>query len=235
MRKAILVAAGLFLLAAVPTMVSAQAQPQGQTEAPFLGPPMFDRWPERVHHPGPWARHGRGPGFGYDHRFGLGMARRFGPRAGRHLSLGRIARDPALRERLGITDEQAAKIEAAQSQFAKQQIQRQAELRIKRMELAELLRAENPDRAAIEKKLRELNDLELQAKMAGLDHGMAMRNLLTPEQREQLKQLARERVAQRFQGRRGLSPRPQRGPGMGPRGPQAPPPPPRQPQPPPAE
>lgn len=232
MRKAILVAVGLFLLAALPAMVSAQAQPQGPQRAPLLGPPMFDRWPAGAHGPGPWARYGHGPGFGYDRQFGLGMARRFGPRAGRHLSLGRIAHDPALRERLGITDEQVAKIQAAQSQFAKQQIQRQAELRIKRMELAELLRAENPDRAAIEKKLRELNDLELQAKMAGLDHGMAMRNLLTPEQREQLKQLARERVAQRFQGRRGVGPRPQRGPGMGPRGPQAPP---RQPQPPPTE
>jgi Spy/CpxP family protein refolding chaperone len=157
------------------------------------------------------------------------MARRFGWGRGWHLGLGRITRDPALRERLGITDEQAAKIRSAQSQFAKQQIQRQAELRIKRMELAELLRADNPDRAAIEKKLRELNDLELQARMAGLDYGLAMRNLLTPEQREQLKQLARERMAQRFPGRWGFGPSRQHGPGMGPRGPQAPP---RQPQPP---
>ncbi len=134
------------------------------------------------------------------------------PRLGRGRGLGLgplgIGQDPMLRQQLGLTDEQAAKIESAQLEFAKQEIQRRAALRTKRLELATLLRAENLDRGAIERKLREVNELELQTRLAWLDHSLAVRNLLTAEQREKLRQLQRERLAPQFRDRPG----PRRGP-----------------------
>ncbi|MCL6567160.1 MAG: periplasmic heavy metal sensor [Acidobacteriia bacterium] len=129
-----------------------------------------------------------------------------------------------LRQQLGLSDDQVAKIESAQLEFAKQEIQRRAALRAKRLELAALLRAENLDRGAIERKLREVNELELQTRLAWLDHGLAVRNLLTAEQRERLRQLQRERLARRFRDRPGPRRRP-RGWHGGPPPPMAPPPP----------
>ncbi len=234
MRRIFLLTAGGLALAMLPIMISAQSPAQAplQPEQELLGPPMFDDWPGMGQGLGPGMQRGRGFPFGRGHGRGFGprMGRGLSRGLGQHLSLGWVARDPALRERLGITEEQASKIQSAQSRFVKQQIQHRADLRVKRMELAELMRAENPDRAAIEKKLREVNELELQGRLAGVDHHLAMRNMLTPEQREQLKQLVRERMQQRFRGRRGLGPGPQRGPGAGSRGLHPP-----QPQPPPAE
>ncbi|MCL6480616.1 MAG: Spy/CpxP family protein refolding chaperone [Firmicutes bacterium] len=140
-----------------------------------------------------------------------------GLRAGRGLGLGLglgpigIPRNPALRQQLGITEDQAAKIDSAQLEFAKQEIQRRAALRTKRLELAALLRAENTDRGAIERKLREINELELQTRLAQFDHSLAVRNLLTAEQRERLKQLHQKRLARQFRDRPG----PRRGPRWG--------------------
>ena len=151
-----------------------------------------------------------------------------GPRLGRGRGLGLgplgIGRDPMLRQQLGLSDDQVAKIESAQLEFAKQEIQRRAALRAKRLELAALLRAENLDRGAIERKLREVNELELQTRLAWLDHGLAVRNLLTAEQRDRLRPLQRERLARRFRDRPGPWRRP-RGWHGGPPPPMAPPPP----------
>jgi protein CpxP len=129
---------------------------------------------------------------------------------GQGLGLGPIGipRNPRLRQQLGITEDQAAKIDSAQLEFAKQEIQRRAALRTKRLELAALLRAENTDRGAIERKLREINELELQTRLAWFDHSLTVRNLLTAEQRERLKQLQQERLARQFRDRPG----PRRGP-----------------------
>ncbi len=152
--------------------------------------------------------------------WGSGCGLRAGRGQGLGLGLGPIGipRNPRLRQQLGITEDQAAKIDSAQLEFAKQEIQRRAALRTKRLELAALLRAENTDRGAIAQKLRDINELELQTRLAWFDHSLAVRNLLTPEQRERFKQLQQERLARQFRDRLG----PRRGPRWWRGGPQPP-------------
>ena len=180
------------------------------------GPP-----PEREGPPGDarenWQMHSR---FGRraHYRFDGGMSGRgsFG--------LAGLVSDPQVRERLGITPEQASKIRQQDFTFRKAQIRNRAELEVKRMELAELLAADKPDRAMIDKKLREISDTRFASEKSRIGHRLAMREALTPEQREKLKQMFSE--FRRPFGERGPSrhgPGDFRGPGrQGPRGPRPP-------------
>jgi Spy/CpxP family protein refolding chaperone len=153
-----------------------------------------------------WGREGdRGEGWGR----GRGMRGRGGDRG---FMLARLVSNPEIREKLGVTAEQAAKIRQQTSDFRKAQIRSRAELSVKRIELRDLLSAENPDRPAIDKKLQEISAARLAQQKTAIDFGLTMRTALTPEQREKLKKMREE-----FRGRgRG-------GPGRdgarGPRGP----------------
>jgi len=100
-----------------------------------------------------------------------------------------LLRDPAVRERLGITADQAAKIQAQQSTFTKARIREHAEVQVKRLELRELLAAEKPDRAAIEQKLAQLNEVQFAMRKAAIEHRLAMREMFAPEQREKMREL----------------------------------------------
>ena len=147
-----------------------------------------------------------------------------GPHAGmrgrKHFMLSRLLRSPAVRERLGITPEQASKIRQQDMTFAKARIRNRADLKVKRLELAELLAAETPDRALIDKKLREMNETQFAAEKFAIDHRLTMREALTPEQREKLKQMVAEFRSQREErGYRRFAPRGPEGMGRpGPRG-----------------
>lgn len=183
----------VLLLACLAQAQTTASAPSGVGNQPVANDQLVfapDTWPVGSSQwcPGCGPRMGRGRGFGLD-------------------PLG-IGRDPMLRQQLGLTDDQVAKIESAQLEFAKQEIQSRAALRTKRLELAALLRSGNLDRGAIEKKLREVNELELQTRLAWLDHSLAVRNLLTAVQRERLQQLQRERLARQFRDCSG----PRRGP-----------------------
>ncbi len=100
-----------------------------------------------------------------------------------------MLRNPAFRERLGITSEQAARIEAQQSAFQKAIIRGRAEAQVKRLELRELLAAEKPDRALIGQKLSQLNEAQFAVQKLMLENRLAMREMFTPGQQEKLRQL----------------------------------------------
>jgi len=210
-------------IATSPLLMAAQAPPAPQGPPPggptwdrqgpgFGGGPRWRRGRSHGFGPGMWGRRGMGMMGG---RHGRGM------RGQRGAGLGRILRNPAMRERLGVTPEQAARIQGQESAFAKGRIQSDANLRVKRMEMDELLAAEKPDRAAIDKKMRELSDARFAAEKAGMDHRLAMRDALTPEQKEKMKQWQQEQRQRMMErGREGGF-----GPGArmrGPRPPQAP-------------
>lgn len=127
-------------------------------------------------------------------RFGRRAHFRFdGGMSGRgSFGLAGLVSDPRVRERLGITPEEASKIRQQELSFRKVQIRNRAELEVKRMELAELLAADKPDRAMIDKKLREISDTQFASEKSRIDHRLAMREALTPEQREKLKQMFSE-------------------------------------------
>lgn len=221
--------AGAFL--AAPIIAAAQAAPP-PPENP-QGPPMGQQWR---------GRQGMGPGMGMQQwrgqrgpmmgRFGRGPRMRgFGQRMGQRGfgrqggGMGRFVNNPLIRERLGITPEQAAKIQSQESAFAQGRIRSRADLHAKRLELSQLMRAEKPDRTAIDKKLREFYDARLATEKTAMEHRFAMRDAFTPEQKQKLEEMRKERMQQWQQRGPGM-----RGPGpmMGPL-PQTPPAPPKPP------
>ena len=146
------------------------------------------------------------PGCG--HGMGMGMGMGMGHRAGGHgMGLGWVIDNPKLREQLGITAEQAAKIRQETLDFQKAEILARADLHVKRLDLHSLLAAETPDRAAIEKSLQAANAAQFKLEKAAIDHRLAMREVLTAEQRQKLQQLRHE------SGHRGAGPREPHGEG----------------------
>lgn len=175
----------LILLAAAISLPVAHAQAPDQE-------PGSDEPGSAMHRPMPgggWGESGkRWPGRGHWGR-GPGMGMR--ERGHRDFMLARIIRDPAIRQRLGITAEQVTKIRQETSAFRKTQIRNRADLEMKRVELADLLSAEQPDRAAIDKKLEEISAVRLAQEKAAVGFHLSMRDVLTPDQRLKLEQMRR--------------------------------------------
>jgi Spy/CpxP family protein refolding chaperone len=187
-----------------PDQGSGQNGPSG---AP-TGPP-----PGRRMGPGRDGRgDGRGNGWGQGHGESWGRkARHHGHGRHREFMLARLAENPSARERLGITAEQADKIRSETDAFRKSQIRGRAELQVRGLELRELMRADNSDRAAIDKKLDEINAARLTQTKAEVHYRLDMRGMLTPEQRQKLRDMMEQR------GRRGAG----GGPGGPPRAPRS--------------
>jgi Spy/CpxP family protein refolding chaperone len=137
--------------------------------------------------------------------------------------LGRLLSDPTVRQQLGVSADQAAKIRQQESDFRKAEIRNNAELQIKRMDLNDLLAAEKPDRAAIDSKLREIAAAQLAVEKSAIDNRLNMRDALTPAQRQKLQQM----MTQPRQPAPGANagPRGPQGTGRGGRGAVPPPPP----------
>ncbi|MGD0965339.1 MAG: periplasmic heavy metal sensor [Candidatus Acidiferrales bacterium] len=131
--------------------------------------------------PGRWERDGGGMRRGMRGRGGRGEGpRRFG--------LGRLLSNPEVRQQIGVTADQAAKIRQQESDFRKAEIRNRADLEIKRMDLHDLLSADKPDRAAIDSKLQEISAAQLTLAKLGVDFHITMRDALTPAQRQKLEQ-----------------------------------------------
>jgi Spy/CpxP family protein refolding chaperone len=165
-----------------------QDSPPDQQMAPEdLGPggPMQPGAPgdER----GQWGH--RQDGFGGGDRMGR---RGFGRGRG-EFGLARLVNHPAIREKLGITAEQVGAIRKQESDFRKTEIRDRADLAVKRVDLKDLLEAEKPDRAAIDSKLQEISTARLALEKSAIHYRLAMREAITPEQRQKLHQLTSER------------------------------------------
>ena len=106
--------------------------------------------------------------------------------------LGDLLSDPDVRQQLGVTAAQAAKIEQQESGFVNTQIRSTAELQIKRMELDDLVTAEKPDRAAIDSKLKEISAAQTALEKSDIDTFLAAQETLTPVQRQKLQQIITE-------------------------------------------
>jgi Spy/CpxP family protein refolding chaperone len=204
-----------FLLACA-SIASAQAQapaaPQQQPPGP-AGPGLG------------WGQRGWGPGMGWGQRLGppqgrgmgmhRGMRGQMGPgtrglgRMDRGAMLGRLLQNKQFRERIGVTPEQAAKIQSQHSAFSQARIRNSADLAARRMELNQLMAADNPDRALIDKKMREFSDARLAFEKAQFEHRLTMRSAFTPEQKLKLEEWRNNLWQQRMQ--RG----PRMAPGLG--------------------
>jgi Spy/CpxP family protein refolding chaperone len=181
------------------------------------------------HRPGQrmWARGGMGHGMGFNGRGGFGGGRgNFGGREmmgrgpgmmgrGGPMGLSRIVNNPDMREKLGITADQAAKIRQQETDFQKASVMNRAKSQVAHMELNQLMSADKPDRAAIDKKLSDISAAQLVSEQTRVHHQLDMKTALTPDQQAKLKTL----MQQRRPGMGGPNGGPNGGPGRGGRGP----------------
>jgi Spy/CpxP family protein refolding chaperone len=93
------------------------------------------------------------------------------------------------REQLALTPEQAARLETLRQEFTRESIRRDADLRIAEMDLAALLDQAPLDLAKVEAKVRELERLRADLRIARIRTIEQGRTLLTPEQRAKLQSL----------------------------------------------
>ena len=139
-------------------------------------------------------------------------------------------RRPEVQRELGLTEDQRKKLEDIAFNVAKARIEEQKNLELHRLELGRLMRADNADRAAIDKKLQEISQAQLALARAVTNAMLDGRVVLTKQQRDKLQQIIQRRQTERQQGTapaRPAGPPPTRGGPARPAEPATPPPPPR--------
>ncbi|MBN2370993.1 MAG: Spy/CpxP family protein refolding chaperone [Vicinamibacteria bacterium] len=88
-------------------------------------------------------------------------------------------------EALKLTADQRARIDTMRIDHRKAEIRRQADLRVARIELQELLAAAEIDEKAVRTRIRQVADLQTAAFEARMENRLAVSKVLTPEQRAQ--------------------------------------------------
>lgn len=182
-----LMAAGLMTAVVTAAPVAAQARPDAPGRYQDLGRALDDalaqlqRW-------GGWSGEGPGPGGMRGDRPLISMALRH-------------------RAELGLSAAQVETLERLRSDFQREAIKREADIRVAEVDLGALLARDPVDVAAVEAKVREAERLRADMRIARIRTIEQGRAQLTAEQREKLRALAAE-------------PRP--APGSGPPGPPGP-------------
>jgi Spy/CpxP family protein refolding chaperone len=120
-----------------------------------------------------------------------------------------LRQGPQIAEELKLTEAQEAQWKELQFALQKKQTTARAKVDVARIELKELMAADKLDRAAIEKKTKEISDLQYQLKLAHIDHMFAVLKILTPEQQAEFKEhlsrprpFMRDRMRQMMRGPR---------------------------------
>jgi Spy/CpxP family protein refolding chaperone len=93
------------------------------------------------------------------------------------------------RVELGLSPEQATRLEGLRSDFARESIRRDADIRIADMDLAALLERDPLDLPKVEAKIREVSRLRADLRVERIRTIEQGRALLTPEQRAKLQAL----------------------------------------------
>jgi Spy/CpxP family protein refolding chaperone len=138
---------------------------------------------------------------------------------------------PAAQRALGVADEQRKKLEDIAFNFRRAMVQQEAALRVQQLDLERLIRADTPDRAAIDKKIQEIAQAQSSVMRTRVNGLLDVRSNLTREQRDRIREFMQQRNQQRLQP--GMAPAPRLQSGVAPAvPPQIPPSPPRPPVPP---
>lgn len=177
------------LLAVAPLAVPPRAlaaPPDARATAPAdAEDDEFDLDDDLAFHMGP---HG-GMGMGHGPGMGPGAGARMGLRMGRGHD-GRIGRGyRALLERLDLSDAQREKMRAIHERTQRSQIQARADLQIATLDLRQLMHADRPDRAAIDRQIDKVAQMRAAQHKAHAGALLEARALLTPEQQKKLHEL----------------------------------------------
>jgi Spy/CpxP family protein refolding chaperone len=91
--------------------------------------------------------------------------------------------------KLNLTDEQKKDVEKIHFDAEKQTIAQKAKVETARVELQQVLKADAPDKSAIEKKINEIASLKVQMHMIKVNSWFAVNKLLNPEQQKTWKKV----------------------------------------------
>ncbi|MBI3004928.1 MAG: periplasmic heavy metal sensor [Ignavibacteriales bacterium] len=111
-----------------------------------------------------------------------------------------------LMEELKLTDEQKKEVEKMHFDLQKQMIAQRSKIATSRLELQQLLRADNPDKAVLEKKINEVSQLATQVHTMRLNQWFAVNKLLNGDQQKVWKKALHMRagMAERMRANRGM-------------------------------
>jgi Spy/CpxP family protein refolding chaperone len=87
-------------------------------------------------------------------------------------------------DKLNLTDQQKKDMQKLRIDMEKKNTPLESQIRLARLEIQQLMLADSPDRAKIEKQMKEVSDVELKIKLNRLDHAFAVKGILTPEQQK---------------------------------------------------
>jgi hypothetical protein len=93
------------------------------------------------------------------------------------------------REKLGLSDDQVRRMEQLRTDFEKESIRKEADLRVAEMDLEALLDAPNVEMGKAEAKVREIEKARADLRIARIRAIEKAKELLTPDQRKKLQEI----------------------------------------------
>lgn len=103
------------------------------------------------------------------------------------------------RKELGLSGEQVRGLEQLRSDYERERIRAEAEIRVAEMDVDRLLEADPVDLGKVEEKLREIERLRADLRLARIRTIQEGKKLLSPEQRKKLETLLAEAYRRREQ------------------------------------
>jgi len=94
-----------------------------------------------------------------------------------------------MKDDLGLSDEQVAKLKALKSESEKQAIRTKADLKIERIELHDLLSKDKVDVKGVDTKVEKMGALQTKMHKAHIHARLDAQKILTPEQLKQLREM----------------------------------------------
>lgn len=120
---------------------------------------------------------------------------------------------PGMVKVLDLTAEQKEKMEAIRYNQRRKLVQMRADLQVARMDLQQVMKQDAPSKAEVKKKVAEINRLRSAMFEQQVDGRLEQQSVLTPEQRERMRQALENRPHQRGHQRPGRGGPDARGPG----------------------
>lgn len=99
-----------------------------------------------------------------------------------------------LKQRLGLSDEQTAKLKDIRRNYLKDTTMQGAKIRVAELELSDLLDEKKLDASKIEKKVKEIESLKSELTMGRIRSLIKTADFLTPEQFDQLRTMTMRRM-----------------------------------------
>lgn len=98
-----------------------------------------------------------------------------------------LLNNPEAAKKLGLTDNQIASLQARLDESKKQLIKLRTDVELAELEVRRLMRANNPDRAAVMKAVEAASAAQLALRKAMVDERLAVREIVGPEIAEKVR------------------------------------------------